>query len=194
MLFASAGEIGNPSAAYAMAGAASSANGRVPNRSRSAKHPSTNPGTEGESGPRCAITRRPSGASWPCSRMNSSDAPRGAMPLPWKARRSPLLPPEESGLATMAKRSPPIPQRPGMTTVPTSAAATAASTALPPVASTRSPADETRGCCAPMMPSRAITGLIRRVSQLAAFTGSNAPGNPRVIAFLHNARFSGRRS
>ncbi len=55
-----------------------------------AKHPSTNPGTDGESGPSCGITRRPLADSSPCSRMNSSEAPRGAMPLPWKARRSPF--------------------------------------------------------------------------------------------------------
>jgi hypothetical protein len=45
-----------------------------------------------------------------------------------------------------------------------------------------------------MMPSRAMKGLIRRLSQLAAFVVSSDPGNPRVIDGLPNARFSGGRS
>src|SRR5947199_400817 len=57
----------------------------------------------------------------------------------------------------MAKRSPPGPFIVGSTTERTAAAATAASTALPPFCSTRSPAAVASGWLVAMTPLRAIT-------------------------------------
>src|SRR3954468_23787482 len=108
------------------------------------------------------------------------------MPLPWNASGSPALPEPFGGArATTAKRSPPSPQRPGMTTVPTSAAATAASTALPPLAITRRPVEDTSGCCEAIMPPVASVGLMRRRPQAFSSGLSDEEKNPSVIIYLH---------
>ena len=64
-------------------------------------------------------------------------------------------PTASGGFETMAKRSPPTPHEAGMVTASTSAAAMAASTALPPLASASSPAAVASGCAAATIPLRA---------------------------------------
>src|SRR5438876_10295183 len=75
------------------------------------------------------------------------------------ARPLPLSPYSRRSLAdhTMANMSPPIPVICGSTTLSTAAAVTAASTALPPRASTARPAAVARGWLVAIMPCGAYT-------------------------------------
>src|SRR5207253_2217873 len=129
-----------------MAGASACANVTVPKRRSRASHPDRAPGTVTSSTLSCGIV------AWPFA----SSASR-VMRLP--ARPLPLSPYNRRSLAdhTMANMSPPIPVICGSTTLSTAAAVTAASTALPPRASTARPAAVARGWLVAIMPCGAYT-------------------------------------
>src|SRR5438094_9467121 len=129
-----------------MAGASACANVTVPKRRSRASHPDRAPGTVTSSTLSCGIV------AWPFA----SSASR-VMRLP--ARPLPLSPYSRRSLAdhTMANMSPPIPVICGSTTLSTAAAVTAASTALPPRASTARPAAVARGWLVAIMPCGAYT-------------------------------------
>jgi hypothetical protein len=68
-------DTGKPLLAYSMAGASARDSGMVPYRPSSVAHPSTTPGTDTDSSPRCGTVFRP-------RRANSSGvAAAGARPL-----------------------------------------------------------------------------------------------------------------
>jgi hypothetical protein len=113
-----------------MAGAKRSAKGSRPNRRDSATHAETAPGTVTLSQPIWGISAPPA--------KRAGVHPAGARPealRPCSARPSHRI----------AKASEPTPLPVGSTTVSAMAAASAASTALPPASSMRSPACAARG-------------------------------------------------
>src|SRR5437660_1128105 len=118
----------------------------VPTRGSRASHPPSAPGTVTSSTLCCGIV------AWPFA----SSASR-VMRLP--ARPLLLSPYSLRSVAdhTMANMSPPIPVIGGSTTLSTAAAVTAASTALPPRASTARPAAVARGWLVAIMPCGAYT-------------------------------------
>ena len=119
-----------------MAGASRSAKGSLPKRSLNATHEATAPGTVTLSQPRCGGVV----ALSPCLRWKySGDQAAGAGP---EAFRPCSCEPSHR----MQKASEPRPLLQGSTIVIMAAAAMAASTALPPLASMRSPACAASGC------------------------------------------------
>ena len=130
-----------------MAGASASASGMVPCSARMVSHPCTVPGMDTEKGPSWGICR------CPAARSRSMDAAPGARPLPFRACTffSPSW-------RTRANISPPTPVDSGSTTLRVAAAATAASTALPPCISICSPACAASGWLVATIPFNASTG------------------------------------
>jgi len=113
------GLAGKPSAASRRAGSRIVSRGSDPNRSWSANHPSTQPGTVTE-----RMSSRYGITVWPSERSWAASLPVAARPDEFNACTSPSR-------WTRAKRSPPIPQSWGPTTVITAFVAIAASAALP---------------------------------------------------------------
>ena len=119
-----------------MAGASRSAKGSLPKRWLSATHEATAPGRVTLSQPRCGGAIAPS----PCLRRKYSDV-QAAGAVPEAFSPCSCVPSHR-----MQKASEPRPLLQGSTIVITAAVATAASTALPPAASMRSPACAASGC------------------------------------------------
>ena len=128
------GVTGKPSSAMRMAGASTSASVMVPCSSRRALHPASAPGAVTERGPVPGADVAPSSSS--ASRSTPEPArPEASRPT----RRS------SSADQRMANMSPPMPVMWGSVTLRTAAAATAASTALPPASRTERAAPVARG-------------------------------------------------
>src|SRR6476660_1815795 len=126
------------------------------------------PGTPIDNGP-CSGISLPPGLAFAAI---SYVSPRGAIPLPRYETGRGLR-----GSCTMAKRSPPSPHMSGRQTDAAKAALTAASTALPPTASARIPALETRGWAEATIPPVLMTGAMRRSRQGKS---DRCPGNPII--------------
>jgi hypothetical protein len=124
---------GTPVRAAAAAGAQSSASSRVPARPCRVASAPMAPGAATACGPVSGTADRPR------SRYPSAEAPSGPNPLPLTVQTRP------SGSRTTAKKSPPIPHWPGSASQDIAVIASAASTAVPPSASTRAPAWLTAG-------------------------------------------------
>ena len=107
------------------------------NRSCSANHPSTQPGTVTD-----AMSRLNGISRCPPARNADGSAPEPARPLALRACTSPT--PCAGSTWTRANRSPPIPQRWGAVTAMAALVAIAASTALPPSMNIELPADVAR--------------------------------------------------
>ena len=121
------GVTGKPSSASAMAGATSSASGRLPYFSFSAPQPAIAPGTVTAPGP------EPGTRSNPSARIRS-----GVMFVPARPVASSPTSRPSSADQKSAHRSPPSPVMCGSTRESTAEAAVAASKALPPSRSTPS--------------------------------------------------------
>ena len=160
------GVTANPRSAMSIASASTASRPRRPWRSASAAQPATAPGAVMLSGPR-------SGIALP---MASGSAAAGARPLALRPVSSPSR-------QTSAKQSPPMPVDIGSTTQSTAAAASAASTALPPRSSARSPACVASGWLVATIP-RAATALARAGNGRAVRSTSprRGPRSPRGAA------------
>src|SRR6476620_763866 len=135
------------------------------------------PGTPIDKGP-CSGIRLPPGLAFAAI---SYVSPRGAIPLPRYETGRGLR-----GSCTMAKRSPPSPHMSGKQTDAAKAELTAASTALPPAASARIPALETRGWAEATIPPVLMTGAMRRSRQGKS---DRCPGNPIIAIHQSITRF-----
>ena len=113
------------------AGAATSANCNLPKRCTSFAQAATAPGTVTASQPNCGMASRPAKRS---GVQAAGEGPEEFRPC------------NSDPSQTMAKASPPMPHPVGSTTVRAIAAATAASTALPPRISIAMPACDASGC------------------------------------------------
>ena len=135
------------------------------------------PGTPIDNGP-CSGISLPPGLAFAAI---SYVSPRGEIPLPRYETGRGLR-----GSCTMAKRSPPSPHMSGKQTDAAKAELTAASTALPPAASARIPALETRGWAEATIPPVLMTGAMRRSRQGKS---DRCPGNPIIAIHQSITRF-----
>ncbi len=150
----------NPSRASRTAGSITRERGRLPKRSSARHRAGAWPGALTDTGPSMFAPSFTAGQPYmppralpPTSSNMSARAARGARVPPSMATTVP------SGRRITMPAMPPMPLVKGSTTPITNAAATAASTALPPSRSISTPASAARWCSAVTIPSRA-TGSV----------------------------------